>query len=149
MMDDTAAFQQRQSRKLLQWGMALFFLGLLPGLALPAMANPRLGLSSHLEGVMNGMFLVLLGLIWTKLKLSVKQAKAGFWLAIYGTYVNWFTILIAGFIGAGETMLPIAGAGHLGTDLQELLIRISLVSLVLAILAATVIVLWGLRGEEA
>ena len=97
---------------------------------------------------MNGMFLLLLGLIWHKLKLSVKQAKACFWLAIYGTYVNWFTILVAGFIGAGEKMMPIAGAGHRGTDLQELLILIGLVSLVLAILAATVIALWGLRGVE-
>lgn len=128
--------------------MALFLLGLLTGLALPAMKNPRMGLSSHVEGILNGMFLILLGLMWHKLKLGIKQAKACFWLAIYGTYVNWFTILIAGFIGAGEKMLPIAGAGHRGTDLQELLIQIGLVSLVLAILAATIIALWGLRGEE-
>lgn len=39
---------------LLQAGVALFLAGLLVGLAVPAMANPRMGLASHLEGVMNG-----------------------------------------------------------------------------------------------
>ncbi len=145
-MDEPERIQKHLGNRLLQWGMVLFFLGLLTGLALPAMANPRMGLSSHLEGVMNGMFLILLGLMWHKLKLSTKSLRIGFWLVLYGTYVNWATILIAGFVGAGEKMLPIAGAGHRGSDLQELLIRISLVSLVLAILAASVIVLWGLRG---
>jgi (hydroxyamino)benzene mutase len=44
----------------------LFSLGLVTGLLAPKLANPRMGLSSHLEGLMNGMFLVLLGLIWQR-----------------------------------------------------------------------------------
>lgn len=52
------------SRKLIRYGILLFLLGLLTGFAMPAFENSRMGLSSHLEGVMNGMFLVLLGLIW-------------------------------------------------------------------------------------
>lgn len=48
-----------------------FFLGLLTGFVIPVMRNPRMGLASHLEAVMNGMFLILLGLLWHKLRLSV------------------------------------------------------------------------------
>ena len=46
----------------LRYGILLFFLGLVTGLVVPMLANPRMGLSSHLEGLMNGMFLIILGL---------------------------------------------------------------------------------------
>ena len=49
---------------LFKLGLVLFLLGLLTGFAIPALKNPRMALSSHLEAVLNGMFLVLLGLLW-------------------------------------------------------------------------------------
>ena len=55
--------------RLLRLGVLLFLLGLLTGFAIPALANPRMGLTSHLEGLMNGMFLSL-GLLWPRLALS-------------------------------------------------------------------------------
>lgn len=145
-MNDTQTLQRRQGHRLLRFGMALFLLGLVTGLLLPAMANPRMGLSSHLEGIMNGMVLVLFGLLWPRLKLGARASRAGFALALFGTYINWGTTLVAGFAGAGEKMMPIAGAGHRGTDTAEMLIAIALVALVPAMLAASGIVLWGLRG---
>jgi len=51
------------AHRLLQFGYGLFLLGLLTGLGIPLLANPRMGLSSHLEGVMNGIFLIGLGLV--------------------------------------------------------------------------------------
>lgn len=47
---------------LFKLGLILFLMGLLTGLAVPVLKNSRMGLSSHLEGVLNGMFLALLGL---------------------------------------------------------------------------------------
>lgn len=38
-------------------GLVLFLLGLFTGFAVPALKNPRMALSSHLEAVLNGMFL--------------------------------------------------------------------------------------------
>lgn len=134
------------SRRLVRCGVLLFLLGLLTGLAIPALANPRMGLSSHLEGVMNGIFLAVLGLIWPRLYLSRPASLAAFWLALYGTYVNWATTLAAAALGAGAPMMPIAGAGQEGTPVQEGLITFGLVSLVLAMIATCGIVLWGLRG---
>jgi len=58
-----AVLQPKQADRLIFLGLLLFFLGLLAGLFVQNMANPRMALSAHLEGVMNGMFLVLLGLI--------------------------------------------------------------------------------------
>jgi hydroxylaminobenzene mutase len=42
-------------------GMFLFLLGLITGLVEQRFTNIRMGLSAHLEGVMNGMLTTLLG----------------------------------------------------------------------------------------
>jgi hydroxylaminobenzene mutase len=140
--------KQATGRRLVRYGILLFFLGLLTGLIVQQLANPRMGLSSHLEGVMNGIFLVVLGFIWPRLRLSRSALTITFWLAMYGTYVSWATTLAAAAWGAGQAMLPLAAAGHTGTGLQEAIINFSLSSLVLAMLATCVIVLWGLRGAD-
>ncbi len=136
------------SRRLLGAGVLLFLLGLLTGLVIPATANPRMGLSSHLEGVMNGGFLVVLGLVWPRLRLSRRARAAAFGLALYGTYVNWATTLAAALWGAGGRHMPIAAFGRQGTALQEAIVTFGLASLTVGMLAACVLVLWGLRGTD-
>jgi hydroxylaminobenzene mutase len=140
--------KQITGRRLVRYGVLLFFLGLLTGLIVQKLANPRMGLSSHLEGVMNGIFLVVLGVIWPRLRLSRLALTITFWLAMYGTYISWATTLAAAAWAAGEAMLPIAALGHKGTALQEAIINLGLSSLVLAMLVTCVIVLWGLRGAD-
>src|SRR5271163_1551921 len=63
MMDGT-------NRRLMFHGMFLFLLGLLTGFAEQHFANVRMGLAAHLEGLMNGTFLVALGAIWIHVRLS-------------------------------------------------------------------------------
>jgi hydroxylaminobenzene mutase len=109
--------EQTTSRHLIRLGILLFFLGLIVGLIVPMLANPRMGLSSHLEGIMNGTFLVMLGLIWSRLRLSRLALTITFWLAVYGTYINWATTLAAAVLGAGASMMPMAALGHKGTPL--------------------------------
>nr|AAK26516.1 hydroxylaminobenzene mutase [Pseudomonas putida] len=137
------------ARRLLQLGIALFLLGLLTGFLLPMMANPRVGLSSHLEGVLNGMFLLALGLMWPQLSLGTGARKAAFGFAVYGTYANWLATLLAGFWGAGGRMMPIAAGGHAGTAAQEGLIAFALISLSLSMLVVGALALWGLRSAPA
>jgi hypothetical protein len=48
-------------RRLMWHGMFLFLLGLITGLVEQRFTNIRMGLSAHLEGVMNGILLVALG----------------------------------------------------------------------------------------
>jgi hydroxylaminobenzene mutase len=139
--------EKRAAHRLVQLGVVLFLLGLLTGFALPVMANPRMGLSSHLEGVMNGIFLVILGLIWGKLKLGRIGLATAFWLATYGTFVNWATTLLAAFWGAGTSM-PIAAADRQGTILQETIINVGLWSLAVCMVGVCVLVLWGLRRPD-
>lgn len=56
--------QTKQAEKLIFLGLTLFLAGLSVGLFVQNIANPRMALSAHLEGVMNGMFLVIIGVIW-------------------------------------------------------------------------------------
>lgn len=135
---------QKQSNSLIQLGVLLFTLALLTGLAIPFLARPRLGLSSHLGGVINGTFLILMGVIWNKISLSATLQKTTFWLLIYCTFANWLASLLAGMWNAGKEFLPLAGDST-GTASQEMIVKFLLVSLSLGFLAACVLILLGLR----
>lgn len=123
-------------------GVLLFLFGLITGLFIPIMANPRMGLTAHLEGVMNGMFLVILGLLWSKLILTDKWLTISFWLMVYGSFANFIAVTIAAITGAGK-MMPIA-QGKEGTPVVEGLISFLLISLALAMITVCCIVLTGL-----
>jgi hydroxylaminobenzene mutase len=131
-------------RRLLWHGMFLFLLGLLTGFVEHKYANPRMGLAAHLEGVMNGTFLLALGAIWTEVRLSSRLKSAAYWTALYGTYVNWVVTSLAAIFGTAA-MSPITGAGHSGEQWQEGLVTFGFMSVGPAIVACAVLVLWGLR----
>lgn len=134
------------SRKLMRYGVLLFLLGLITGFLIPAMQNPRMGLSSHLEGTLNGMLLILFGLIWTKLRLTNKANNWAYRISLFGTFTNWATTFLAGVWGAGSEMMPFAGEGLTGAAWQEVIIKSGLITLSLAMVAVCVILFWGLRG---
>ncbi|MBI1192787.1 MAG: hydrogenase [Bacteroidetes bacterium] len=131
-----------QSEKILFLGVLLFFLGLVVGLFIPMMANPRMGLTTHLEGVINGMFLMILSLFWSRVNLSDRALSIVFGLAVYGAFANFSAVLMAALTGAGK-MMPIAG-GQQGSAILEGLISFLLISLALAMLAMSGMLLYGL-----
>jgi hydroxylaminobenzene mutase len=138
---------KKQSEQFIFLGVLLFFLGLIVGLLVPVLANPRMGLSSHIEGVMNGMLLVIIGLIWKRVKLPPRWLKVTFWMAIYGTFVNWFGILIAAIFNAGKN-LTIAAQGRQGHPIAEGIVNFALVSLTLAMLFVSIAILIGLTKNR-
>lgn len=105
------------SKRQLMWhGMFLFLLGLLTGFLEQKFVNPRMGLAAHLEGVMNGTFLLALGAAWTEVRLSFRLKTAAYWTAFYGAYVNWVATILAAIFGAAA-LSPITSAGHRGAAL--------------------------------
>ena len=131
------------SDRLIVLGILLFMLGLIIGLFVPLFANPRMGLSSHVEGILNGIFLIVLGLIWYKIELSETWLKITFWLALYGTFANCLGMFIAAVFNAGKS-LTVAANGHEGTPVAEGVVMFILVTLSLAMLAICVTILIGL-----
>jgi hydroxylaminobenzene mutase len=74
---------------LLVLGLVLFLLGLLTGLAVPLLKNPRIGVASHLQGMTNGPFLMVVGLMWPLVTLPQVLQVVTVALLTYGAYANW------------------------------------------------------------
>jgi hydroxylaminobenzene mutase len=131
-------------RALLQLGVVLFLLGLVTGFVVPLLAIPRMGLSSHLEGIFNGIVLIALGLMWPRLALGARLQRLTFALAVYGAFANWAATLFSAATGA-VALMPIAGGGRTGDATAEAVVGFLLISLSVAMIGAFLLVLWGLR----
>jgi len=137
------------NRKLIAAGTILFFMGLITGFVIPLFENPRMGLSGHLEGVMNGIFLIALGAAWGNIILSIRLQTIAFWLLVYGAFANWLFVLAAAIFGTSE-MTPIAGSGYSGLPWQETLVNVGLMSVGVAMVMGTVILVIGfVRNSES
>jgi (hydroxyamino)benzene mutase len=133
-----------KKRQLLWHGMFLFLIGLITGFVEQEFTNPRMGLAAHLEGLMNGTFLVALGAIWAGIRLSARLKAATYWSALYGTYGNWVITSLAAIFGTAA-MTPISSAGHHGRPWQEQIVTVGFASVGIAIVVAVILILWGLR----
>jgi len=93
---------------------------------------------------LNGMFLVLLGLLWNRLILSARAASWAFGLLLYGTYANWGWGLVAALLGTGK-LTPITTGGQVAAPWKEALVGAGQVSLAIAMIGGCILVLMGLR----
>lgn len=137
-----------EGQRLLRVGILLFLLALLVGLAVPGFAVPRLGLSTHLLGIMQGTFLLVAGLLWPRLKLTPVISRIGSYLAVYGCVAAWTANLLGALWGAGNSMLPIAAGQAHGSSIQEGIIAMALRSAAVALIAVAILILWGLRASS-
>lgn len=138
---------QERGRRLLWHGMVLFVLGLLTGLIQEHLRNPRMGLSAHLEGLMNGTFLLALGSAWSQVRLSPRASSVAYWTALFGTYGNWAVTTMAAAFGT-VAMTPIAGSGYSGERWQEALVTAGFVSIGIAVLVASILLIHGFRRQS-
>ena len=134
------------NRRLMWHGMFLFLLGLVTGFVEQRFSNVRMGLAAHLEGLMNGIFLLALGAIWAEVRLPPAAKATAYWTALYGTYVNWLVTALAAIFGTAA-LSPITAAGHSGRPWQESLVTAGFMSVGVVIVASSLLVLWGLRTK--
>ncbi len=139
---------KNDNRRLMWHGMFLFLLGLFTGFAESHFTNVRMGLAAHLEGVMNGIFLLAVGAVWNEVRLGSAPKSAAFWLALYGCYMNWFFVLLAAVFGTGA-LSQITAPGRSALAWQEKLITAGFMSVGLAIVACTLLLLWGFRAKAS
>jgi hydroxylaminobenzene mutase len=138
-----------QRRRFMWHGMLLFLLGLITGSLEQRFTKVRMGLSAHLEGVMNGILLLALGAAWNEVRRPHPvKVTAYYCTALYGTYVNWLVTSIAAAFGTA-TNSPITSAGHSGQGWQENFVAMGFLTMAIAIIATSMLVLCGLRGTAA
>jgi hydroxylaminobenzene mutase len=134
-------------RRLFWHGIFLFLLGLLSGVFVQTMTNPRMGLAAHTSGVASGTFLAVLGALWSELRLGTRADGAAYGLAVYGAYAGWAAVQLGAVFGTSR-MTPIAGAGHTAPAYQEAIVSAGLVTGAAALLVACGLLLWGLRRRR-
>jgi (hydroxyamino)benzene mutase len=124
-------------------GLILFLLGLITGVAVPAVKNPRMGLASHLQGMTNGPVLIVVGLLWPHVNLTHVWQIVSVVLLVYGAYANWLATQFAAIWGAGRKFAPGAAGDHAASAAKEGLVNFLLVSLAPATIAASIILIVG------
>ncbi len=139
---------QISNRRLMWHGMFLFLIGLLTGFAETHFTNTRMGLAAHLEGVMNGSFLLALGAAWNEVRLSSRAKEFTYWVALLGTYGNWFVTTLAAIFGTAA-LSPITAAGHMGLPWQERLVTLGFLLIGVSIISTSVALLWGFRAKAS
>jgi hydroxylaminobenzene mutase len=132
-------------RRLLWHGFLLVLVGLVTGAFLGSYTNPRLGLSAHVGGVMNGTLVALVGAVWGEIVLGRGAATALFWAMVGSGWANWAGLFLAAVFGTSRST-PMHGAGHAGAPWQEAVVDVLLTGGAVVILAAFVLLLIGLRA---
>lgn len=140
--------QGAEGLHLLRLGAVLFLLGLVSGFVTGLMANPRMGLSAHLQGITNGTFLLAAGAIWHRVNLPSSLKAIAFWLFAFGTTANWLAVQLAALWGAGS-MMPLAAPGFEALPWQEQIVALGLIAVSLTMLAGAVLLVAGLFRTPA
>ncbi len=135
----------RQSHRLLQVGVALLVFSSLEGLAIPYLAAPRLGLSAHTLSALQGVLLLVLGLVWTRLRLGATTSRIAFWSFIYSAFAILAAYVMAAAWGAGNETMPLAAGSAHGSAFQEIVIKGVAYSSAPTGLIAFALILSGLR----
>jgi hydroxylaminobenzene mutase len=148
-MNTASTLLSRQGQRLLQLGVAWIFYSSCAGFLIPFLASPRIGLSVHTLSALQGVFLLAVGLLWPKLKLSLAASWVAFWLFIYGAASILAAYTIAAIWGIGNETIMLAGElphglSH-GTAFQEIFIKVLAYSSAPTGLTSFALILWGLR----
>jgi hydroxylaminobenzene mutase len=129
-------------------GALLFLMGLLAGVVVPLMENPRMGLSAHLAGVQSAVFLLAVGAAWSHLRLSRTASRVAVWLGVGSMYAFWAALQLAAIWGTSRAT-PIAGEGFEAAAWKETLVELVLSGASgAAIVAAAVILVGFWRGRQ-
>jgi hydroxylaminobenzene mutase len=134
-----------RAHRLFFHGMLLVVVGLVVGLAVPAFANPRMGLSAHTGMLMNGILLIAMGAFWARQGLGERTETIGWWLLVAGSWISSAGLVAAAAFGTAA-MTPIHGATDAGPAVQEALVGALLGVGGFAVLAGCVVAVWGLRA---
>ena len=138
----------RVRQSLLISGALLFLIGLLSGVFISHMRNPRMGLSAHLAGVQNALFLLVAGALWERVTLGRRLKTVLAWSGILGMYGFWVALQLAAVWGTSRGT-PIAGAGFEAVEWQESFVANLLrVSSGLSILATALLLGGFVRGRR-
>jgi hydroxylaminobenzene mutase len=129
-------------------GVLLFLLGLVGGMFIYSMANPRMGLTAHVGAVTNGTYLIALGAGWSVLVLAPRLERWAFWQLVVGSYGSNAALLLAAIL-ATRNATPLHGAAQSASAGKEAVVTLSLIVFGIAVMVGTALALWGFGRRAA
>lgn len=120
-------------------GFLLFSIGLFLGFAIPAVRNPRMGLSAHLTAAQTGPALTAFALFWDHLSVPASLSSLLAFTLVGSSYALVAGITLAAVFGASEA-LPIAGGTHRASKTREAIVSVLVKgsSIAMALTVATI-----------
>ncbi len=140
------------AQRLMFNGILVFLIGLFMGFFIyfGFFPNGQIGLVAHLEGVLNGLFLAVVGLIWQRMSLSRLQERLTIWFALTAVWLNIFQAAWWAFLGRSRAS-PVFPADRAPTQVETIfMFNVILPILSTCFVLTCLMVLWGLhRGMAA
>jgi len=99
----------RLGQRLLQLGIVLILYSSLVGFVIPSLGSQRIGLSVHTLSAFQGVFLLTLGLLWERLKLTSRSSRVAFWCLVYSTVAILAAYTVAAVWGVGFDTIRLMG----------------------------------------
>jgi (hydroxyamino)benzene mutase len=109
MKNENLSGNSNEARQLLFHGGLMILLSLLTGFTVYFALAPRIALSSHTVGLLQGAILIAIAGAWHLLNASSAYLKIIKYTLLIGFYANWLGYQLAGLWSAGRSHFPIYG----------------------------------------
>src|SRR5262249_13840405 len=98
-----------QGHRLLQLGLVLILSSSFYWFVIPYPGSQRIGLSVHTLSAFQGVLLIALGLLWSRLILSELSLRVTFWCLVYSTVAVLAAYTVAAMWGVGLDTIRLMG----------------------------------------
>jgi hydroxylaminobenzene mutase len=103
-----------------------------------------MGLAAHLEGLMNGTFLLALSAAWQDERMSERSGRTAYVCLLYGSYAN-LIVTTAAAMFATRAMTPLTGANQAAEKWKEFAVTAGFTSVGLTMIVGSIIVILAFR----
>lgn len=149
MANETLNSNNNEARQLLFHGGIMTLLSLLSGFTTFFALAPRIALSSHTVGLLQGAMLIAIAGAWHLLNAPPKTLKILKYTLLVGFYANWVSTQLSALWSAGRSTYPINGKDmpEGAASWQDMTISVLGFLSVLVLVSAVLIVL-AARNKE-
>jgi hydroxylaminobenzene mutase len=143
MKNENLSNSNNEARQILFHGGLMTLLSLLSGFTTYFALAPRVALSSHTIGLIQGAILIAIAGAWHLLNASPKTLKIIKYTLLVGFYGNWISLQLSALWSAGRSTFPIIGKDmpEGAASWQDLTVTVLGILSVLILVSAVLIIL--------
>lgn len=139
---------QSQGRNLIQLGVVLLLFGLPATLVLLGRMPVTMEMADQVDACINGIFLILLGLVWSSLKLPHSWRLVVFRLTLYGTLFKWLALLLLIWWVAQDSWVSPSAGNFLAFTLHDILLSLAWFFLIIAVIVGCLLAAYAVHRSR-